>query len=70
MVVLPEPCRPTSMMTTGGGLLRSSLAASPRRVTNSSLTILITIWAGVSDLATSAPTARSPIRLVKSLTTR
>src|SRR5262249_20491890 len=55
---LPEPCRPTIMIGTGAGALRS--IGSPRvpRVSISwSCTIFTTIWPGVTDLMTSTPTA-------------
>ena len=59
-VVLPEPCRPASMITVGGTLAnRSRLASPPRIATSSSLTILMTCWAGLSASETSAPLARS-----------
>ena len=59
VVVLPEPCRPTIMMTTGAGALRSiGCASEPSVSMSSSCTILTTIWPGVTDLITSTPTAR------------
>ncbi len=59
-VVLPEPCRPASMMTVGGTLANRSRRASPPRIwISSSLTILMTCWAGFSASETSAPDARS-----------
>ena len=51
-VVLPEPCRPASMITVGGVLAYRSRRVSPPRISmSSSLTILMTCWAGFSALA-------------------
>ncbi len=70
VVVLPEPCRPTIMMATGGTALRSMVWPSePSVAISSSWTILTTIWPGVTDLTTVAPTACSRTRSVKLLTT-
>src|SRR6478752_7524040 len=70
VVVLPEPCRPTIMIATGGTALRSMVWPSePSMATSSSWTILTTIWPGVTDLTTVAPTACSRTRSVKLLTT-
>ncbi len=70
VVVLPEPCRPTIMIATGGTALRSMVWPSePSVATSSSWTILTTIWPGVTDLTTVAPTACSRTRSVKLLTT-
>jgi hypothetical protein len=70
VVVLPEPCRPTISTGTGGAALRSMVSASaPSIATSSSLTILTTIWPGVTDLITSAPTARARTLSVKERTT-
>ncbi len=69
-VVLPEPCRPASMITVGGVLANSSRRVSPpRMMTSSSLTILMTCWAGFSACETSAPLARSLTPLMKLRTT-
>ena len=69
-VVLPEPCRPASMITVGGVLANASWRVSPPRIPmSSSLTILTTCWAGLSAPETSAPLARSLIRLTNSRTT-
>jgi hypothetical protein len=58
VVVLPEPCRPTSMIGTGGGALRSiGTPPSPSVATSWSCTSLTTIWPGVTDLTMVAPTA-------------
>src|SRR5579875_1796418 len=60
MVVLPEPCRPTSMMTLGGGPPRSSLflpSVPPSTSMSSSLTIESTCCAGERLPMTSAPMA-------------
>ena len=47
VVVLPEPCRPTIKMQTGGTAFRlSSAFSAPRSLTNSSWTILTTICPG------------------------
>src|SRR5665647_3978515 len=55
VVVLPEPCRPTIMIATGGTALRSMVWPSePSVATSSSWTILTTIWPGVTDLTTVA----------------
>ena len=60
VVVLPEPCRPTIMIGTGAGALRSiGSPCAPSISTSSSWTILTTIWPGVTDLMTSTPTAWS-----------
>ncbi len=60
VVVLPEPCRPTIMMTTGAGALRSiGCASAPSVSISASCTIFTTIWPGVTDLITSTPTARA-----------
>ena len=60
VVVLPEPCRPTIMMATGGTALRSMVwPSAPSVATSSSWTIFTTIWPGVTDLTTVAPTACS-----------
>ena len=70
VVVLPEPCRPTIIIATGAGALRSTPAASaPSISTSASLTILTTIWPGVTDLTTSWPTACSLTLSMKSRTT-
>ena len=55
-VVLPEPCRPTIMMTVGGrGENVSLVEADPMRAVSSSLTILMNCCAGVRLSSTSAP---------------
>ncbi len=70
VVVLPEPCRPTIMMATGGTALKSMVWPSePSVAISSSWTILTTIWPGVTDFTTVAPTACSRTRSVKLLTT-
>ena len=69
-VVLPAPCRPASMMTVGGFLARFNRRVSPPRISmSSSLTILTTCWAGLSASETSAPRARSLMRLINPRTT-
>src|ERR1700744_4681088 len=50
VVVLPEPCRPTIMIATGGTALRSMVWPSePSVAISSSWTIFTTIWPGVTD---------------------
>ena len=69
-VVLPDPWRPASMMTVGGFLANRSRRVSPPRIpTSSSLTILMTCWAGFSACETSVPVARSFTCLMKARTT-
>ena len=69
-VVLPEPCRPASMITVGGCFANCSRRASPPSVAiSSSCTILMTCWAGLSACDTSAPRARSFSRAMNALTT-
>ena len=69
-VVLPAPCRPASMITVGGRLARFSRRVSPPRMSvSSSLTILMTCWAGLRACETSEPAARSLMRLMKPRTT-
>ena len=69
-VVLPEPCRPTIMMTAGGvtSIIRS-LFSVPRNSVSVSETILTTICPGVTERSTSLPTARSVARSTNSRTT-
>ena len=70
VVVLPEPCRPTIMMATGGTALRSMVWPSePSVAISSSWTIFTTIWPGVTDLTTVAPIACSRTRSMKPRTT-
>ena len=70
VVVLPEPCRPTIMIATGGTALKSIVWPSePKVAINSSWTILTTIWPGVTDLTTVAPTACSRTLSMKLRTT-
>ena len=70
VVVLPAPCRPTSMIATGAGALRSIACVSPPSVsTSASWTILTTIWPGVTDLTTAAPTALVRVRSMNERTT-
>ena len=59
VVVLPEPCRPTSMITAGRPLNSRSVVVPPSNSTSSSWTILVTICAGVTEVNTSSPRARS-----------
>ena len=67
-MVLPLPCRPHIRMTVGG-LEANSIRAffPPIRAVSSSLTILMTCWAGVRLSSTSCPTARSDDGLYKVL---
>ena len=70
VVVLPEPCRPTIRIGTGGTASRLiGSASAPSVSTSVSWTILTTIWPGVTDLTTSAPTARARTLSVKLRTT-
>ena len=70
VVVLPAPCRPTSMIATGAGALRSMDWLSPPSVSISeSWTILTTIWPGLIDLTTAAPIALVRVRSMKERTT-
>ena len=67
-VVLPEPCRPTIMITDGGASENCRRAcAPPSSATSSSWTILTIVCAGVSDSRTSAPSAFSLIRATNAL---
>ncbi len=69
VVVLPEPCNPTSAMTAGFPERWSARSPPDRSAVSSSLTILTTCWPALSEVMTSAPIARSRTRAVKSLTT-
>ena len=70
VVVLPEPWRPTIMITAGGLTLRSSSAVSePSVSTSASWTILTTICPGVTERSTSWPTAFSVTWSTKSRAT-
>ena len=70
VVVLPEPCRPTIMITAGGVTSRSSSAVSePSVSTSASWTILTTICPGVTERSTSWPTAFSVTWSTKSRAT-
>ena len=67
---MPEPCKPHIMTMQGGRLAVASRAASPpMRAVSSSLTILMTICAGVRLSSTWEPMARWVTLLVKSLAT-
>ena len=70
VVVLPAPWRPT-IITTVGPLLAMAILAVPPPMSfvSSSLTILMTCWAGVRLSSTSEPTARSVTEATNSLTT-
>src|SRR5438309_8946967 len=70
VVVLPEPCKPISMITVGGcGAHASRCPLPPSSSTSSSWTTFTTCWAGVSDLRTSWPIAFSRTRSTKPRTT-
>ena len=70
LVVLPAPCKPTSITMVGGwDAMWIFWLSLPMRAVSSSLTILTIICAGVRLSSTSAPTARSVVFLIKSLTT-
>ncbi len=79
VVVLPEPCSPTNMTTTGDGAFRSipsarappgcPAAPPPSTSTRWSWTILTTICAGVTERSTSCPSAFSRTAVTKSRTT-
>jgi hypothetical protein len=60
VVVLPEPCRPTIMIATGGHCVEvDGLAVGAERGDQFVMTIFTTIWPGVTDLTTVAPIACS-----------
>src|SRR5688500_6574807 len=70
-VVLPEPCGRAMRITVGGrGENEIPPAAPPMSLVSSSLTILTTVWPGLSAPTTSSPSARSFSCLVNSRTTR
>ena len=70
LVVLPEPCRPTSITTVGGwGAIARRWAEPPSSSTSSSRTTLTTCCPGVSDWSTSCPTALTRTRSMKPFTT-
>ena len=70
VVVLPDPCRPTIMITTGGAALRSiGWAVEPSISISWSCTIFTTIWPGVTDFKISTPTARFLTSSVKARAT-
>ena len=70
VVVLPLPCKPTIRITAGGVAFRFSGASSgPSISINASLTILTTIWPGVTDFRTSLPTDFSLTTVMKALIT-
>ena len=70
VVVLPEPCKPTSIKTVGLLVLYLiSDCSLPKRTTNSSWTILTKVCPGLSLAKTSWPTAFSLIWARNSLTT-
>src|SRR5215469_2711786 len=69
-VVLPLPCRPASITAvTPVGAKCTGAGCAPSSSINPSWTIATTACAGVIDSSTSAPTARSRMRAMKSLTT-
>ena len=71
VVVLPEPCRPTIRIGTGGAAFRLSGTAPspPSSSIITSLTILTICWPGVTEVSTSEPSARSRTLAMKSRTT-
>ncbi len=70
VVVLPEPCKPTIRIGTGGVARKSMGTASlPKTRTSSSLTILMTCWPGVMERVTSEPVARVRTCSTKARTT-
>src|SRR5689334_3767355 len=75
VVVLPEPCSPTSITMTGGGTLKSMpltlvpASPPPSASTRWSWTILTTICAGLTERRTSCPSAFSRTAATKSRTT-
>ena len=70
-VVLPEPCKPTIMITEGGSFAKRSRAACvPRILISSSWTILMTCWPGEREESTSSPMAFSLTASNSCLTTR
>src|SRR3990172_1569285 len=70
LVVFPDPCRPTSMITVGGREAVSSFGASPPRISTSSpCTMSMTCCAGLRLRSTCAPSAFSFTRVVNSRTT-
>ena len=70
LVVLPEPCKPTKIITDGHDLrsIKSPLSCS-NNCTSSSCTILITIWPGDILRRTSTPMALILTLAMKSLAT-
>ena len=71
LVVLPAPCRPASMTTTGRCARRlSPVLGSPMSRVSSSCTTLMKACPGVRLFVTSTPTARALTASVKLLTTR
>ena len=70
VVVLPAPCKPTSMMIVGGlEAIMIRLCVPPKSAVNSSFTILITVCAGFKDPNTSSPSAFSLMVFTKSFAT-
>ena len=68
VVVLPEPCKPTIRIGAGGlSTFKTPGSVSPvRTCTNSSWTILMTCWPGVTDFVTAWPVAFSWTAFTKS----
>src|ERR1700694_1332057 len=63
VVVLPEPCNPTSRMTVGPTEAKSRpVCVAPSSVAISSCTSFTTCWPGVTALSCSPPIARSRTR--------
>ena len=71
VVVLPDPCSPTIMITVGGSFaIRSFDWWLPSVLISSSRTILTTCWVGESADSTSSPWAFSLIASMNCFTTR
>ena len=70
-VVLPAPCNPHIMIIVGGLSATSSFAlVEPMSAMSSSLTILMTCWAGLRLCKISCPTAFSDTSAMNFLATR
>ena len=59
VVVLPEPCKPQSMMTEIFPFRSRGASSLPISAINSSWTSLMNCWPGVTDLMTESPIAFS-----------
>ena len=69
VVVFPEPCNPTIIITVGFLLKSTSETSSPNKCTNSSCTILTKTCPGFNEPTTSAPIAFSFVDAINSFTT-